>query len=75
MLNLESVFGHKETPVATTTEPVPGPSVDATSTEPGGPDDIHPLDKWLAQQDWKKWKYVDGRYVGPDARLTRGAWT
>ncbi len=35
----------------------------------------HPLDLWFSQQDWRRWRYTRGRYIGPETFLTQGAWT
>jgi len=58
--------------VITTTLPLaPSPAITTAGT--GRPDtpspsgDVHHLDAWLAAEDFSKWSYRDGRYVGPDA--------
>ena len=72
MLNLESVFGSelepKQLPVATTTVPVPGnPAVLSTTVGPRRPHDTHVIDAWFAAEDFSRWTYRDGRYIGPNA--------
>ena len=45
-------------------------------TAPTGPgESVHFLDVWLARQDWRRWQFFRGRYVGPETHLTRGSWT
>ncbi len=32
------------------------------------PSEVHPLDAWLDQQDWSRWRYTNGRLTSPNAK-------
>ena len=76
MFDLQAVFSN-EPPDRTATLSAPAPSPGTATPGPGRPETpdvqsvaeipVHPLDVWLAAEDFSKWTYQGGRYIGPDA--------
>ena len=72
MLDLQALFGEQLQAAPTTAAPAPGP--EPTTSGAGAPEDlgetsgaVHPIDAWLAAQDWSQWRYERGRYIGPES--------